>query len=44
MNKPKSATKTSKSAKAKAKNLKVRSNVKAGGFSLNRCAILRRKV
>ena len=44
MNKPKSAAKTNKSAKAKAKSLKVRSNVKAGGFALNRCAILRREV
>ena len=44
MNKPKAAPKTNKAPKVKAKSLKVRSNVKAGGFSLNRCAMLRGKV
>ena len=44
MNKPKSAAKTNKSAKAKAKSLKIRTNVKAGGYQLNRCVIFRRKV
>ena len=44
MNKPKSTAKTNKSAKGKAKNLKVTTNVKAGGYSLNRCETLRRSV
>ena len=42
MNKPKSASKTNKAAKTKARNLKVRTSVKAGGIQNNRCETLRR--
>jgi hypothetical protein len=44
MNKPKSAAKTNKAPKSKARSLKVKSNVKAGGYQLNRCETLRRKL
>ena len=44
MNKPKAAGKLNKAQKAKAKNLNVRTNVKAGSGYLNRCENLRRKV
>jgi hypothetical protein len=46
MNQPKTSAKTSKTPKAKAKILKVKTNVKAGRSSngFNRCETLRRKV
>ena len=41
----KATAKTNKTSKSKAKSLKVRTNVKAGGIRLsNRCEILCRKV
>jgi hypothetical protein len=44
MNRPKTAAKTNKTAKAKAKSLKVKTSVKAGGYTTNRCEFLRRMV
>ena len=44
MNKPKSAAKANKPAKAKAKSLNVRTSVKAGAGYMNRGENLRRKV
>ena len=43
MNKPKTAAKSNKVQKAKAKRLTVRTNVKAGTGYTNRCEVLRYK-
>ena len=44
VNKPKSAAKSNKARKPKAKSLNVRTSVKAGTGYMNRCETLRPKV
>jgi hypothetical protein len=44
MNKPKTAARKNKTPKAEARNLKVKTSVKAGGLRINRCEILQRQV
>jgi hypothetical protein len=44
MNRPKTPAKTNKTPKSKAKSLKVKTSVKAGGLTQNRCEIVQCKV